>query len=911
YTWEVPEEVRQKKPDWREENIQELLNHHLKYFSTGIETRLDRYLLSSGLKPFFWLNFTASGAKELKALGLPFSGPSYFHPAYLSRFEEKITAWLKEVAQEKTDAWVMFDDEASSRILYSFKNLMPDGLVFPQDVKERWSREIRERYGYGKYGPPSNFEGSPFQWLAYRKWAWHKYAEVQEKFYQKIKQARPDFFIAANNIFSIYFAPVWDYRLLGNCDFMMVDPYPTQLETRRAKAGHFMPGFMTKLVKDISGKPVVCICQAFVYHQVPVKSEWLQEWVSQVFRAGGDGIDWYAHRFPYEKGGCTKYADPELWDVMLQISKKVAEMRRVTLPSASTTAVLYSTDAYGAKIVTGQTWDMGQFEGQEVYSCYAVVGQKAGSWFTFVDDNILEEKPDLLQKYKILYIPYAEYERKSVVKAVEEFVRGGGVLVCGDPLAFSFSPDGEALSKERERLLGVRTAGPNYQASLQFKGSQTFLASWKDTRLNLWPDQYSSSTSRNVEILDPSAVVLARFDNGEPAIVQRHLGRGTVIYFAANPFTPEAIGETGWIQLFQEIQRRHGGPVNQAIWNFLIPVEFRKTEKWCLAPASGKPSGTGNLIRNGTLERDDDHDGFPDFWRPNLEKGAPRESYRWEDGYEGKGLCLDNSVAQKWAEISTTVSGIKPGTDYRLSLWVKQTEALSLQLLTRGKDFKYYYLPKPPPNQWTLMEKVVNSGSNEGNWTISFLVENLPMKVWLDNVRLEEAGQSLGKSPASSPGTPALPLRNSSFESDTNGDGWPDDWEKYPIGVAAVQITADHQVSHSGQCSLRISSSEVTRAGIIQKNIAVVPAGTYLFRMWAKSDRLESSDVGAAVFFRWSPLAPQQYLDLNMLKGTQNWKLISRQVTVPENARTMNLQIEIYKGLGTIWIDEVQFEPLP
>ena len=71
-----------------------------------------------------------------------------------------------------------------------------------------------------------------------------------------------------------------------------------------------------------------------------------------------------------------------------------------------------------------------------------------------------------------------------------------------------------------------------------------------------------------------------------------------------------------------------------------------------------------------------------------------------------------------------------------------------------------------------------------------------------------------------------------------------------------------------------------------------------------------SSDVGGAIFFRWNPSAPQQYIDLNTLKGTSDWKLITKKITVPSSAQTVNLYIEMYKGKGTIWIDTIEFEQI-
>ena len=583
-------------------------------------------------------------------------------------------------------------------------------------------------------------------------------------------------------------------------------------------------------------------------------------------------------------------------------------MKKVKVPEKADTSILYSTDSYAAKIIKGKTWDAGQFEGQEIYSSYAILGQKGKSWFKFLDDNLIEREKINLRNYKILYLPYITYERESVLKEIEKFVKKGGNLVCGDPLAFSFSPDGKDLSKERERLFGVRVIGPNYQDKIKIVNNKIFPDIPKGSKLSIFPDQHFSSTSQKIEVVDKKSIILAEFANGDPAIVLHQFGKGKTVYFAANPFTPEAIGSKNWVRLFQSLQRTFGAATDYKIWDFLIPVEFHKVEKWWLSKKPQGPDETGSYIRNGDFEKDTNQDNFPDFWEGNLSKGAPREIYTWEEGHQGKGLAIDNRKAKKWAEVITQVFGIKPNTEYKVSLWVKQTSSSALQLLARGKDFKFYYLSGVQPDKWTKLEKTINSRQNKGSWTISFLIENSPMKVWIDDVRMEEVTKKLSAG-VSSQQPSASVIQNSSFETDSNSDGLPDNWEKYQHGAHWImKITLDKENKHSGSYSIKFSSPEIVRGGIIQKKIRVEPGKTYQFKMWAKSENLISADVGAAVFFRWNPSAPQQYIDLNMLKGTSDWKLITKKVTVPSPAKTTNLSIEMYKGKGTIWIDNLEFE---
>src|ERR1039458_8251066 len=45
-------------------------------------------------------------------------------------------------------------------------------------------------------------------------------------------------------------------------------------------------------------------------------------------------------------------------------------------------------------------------------------------------------------------------------KIIEDYVRGGGVLVCGDAEAFASDLAGNDTSAIRERILGIKTLGP-------------------------------------------------------------------------------------------------------------------------------------------------------------------------------------------------------------------------------------------------------------------------------------------------------------------------------------------------------------------------------------------------------------------------------------------------------------------
>jgi hypothetical protein len=148
---------------------------------------------------------------------------------------------------------------------------------------------------------------------------------------------------------------------------------------------------------------------------------------------------------------------------------------------------------------------------------------------------------------------------------LEDWVRGGGTLVCGDPGAFSWAPDGSETSIARERLLGIRTGPP--------------MAAWSvmvgEKRVPLFPRRTEDGlqpTARTITLGGDPAEILGRYPDGTPAVIRRGLGQGKVIYFAANPFTPESLFHGApWTELLKGFQKDAGEPMGLDIWRFKLP----------------------------------------------------------------------------------------------------------------------------------------------------------------------------------------------------------------------------------------------------------------------------------------------------------------------------------------------------
>jgi hypothetical protein len=339
---------------------------------------------------------------------------------------------------------------------------------------------------------------------------------------------------------------------------MECDPYASSAERTRGR-GVFNHGFGAKFMSDLSGKPVRIVAQAFDYAGYEMTSDDLREWLSQALRCGASAIDYYELDTP-------RWTHPDRWKMMLHLSRLITRMNRVNLPKSADTAIVYSLYTH-----MSQGYSAG---GDQLYAAHVLLGELAGSWFTFVSDAQLERGEKSLDGYKAVYLPLAKYTTPEAAKAIERYVRAGGTLICGDAEAFAFDLAGHDTSPTRERILGVRTLGPKAAARIILTSTKCGLPSGTamplfDTKLH---DDSAPGRAREIRTVDQTAEVLGTYPDGSPAIVSHTLGKGRVIAFAANPFAPQvAVDESQWPAFFKALQKKLGCKTGQPIWRFLLP----------------------------------------------------------------------------------------------------------------------------------------------------------------------------------------------------------------------------------------------------------------------------------------------------------------------------------------------------
>ena len=475
-------------------------------------------------------------------------------------------------------------------------------MVVPKDKRYDYvlaaDKEIREQFGFGKYGMPDFQEDpNPFKKIAYARWCNAKLTALYKKTYEQVKKINPKLVMLGPDpcggvppVDLEAMTPYFD--MVSNQSWYSPNPFTQQLAT----------GADTKAMVDLSACPV----WALVQHTAANDPEAMREQFSQVYRNGGHGlvilgVEWYDRELEH-----PKFINPAKWRALLEITDTITKMNTVKIPTADT-ALLYASDTY-------QTFEsspkMADPRHPQAYAAYAALGPQAQSWFHFVSDRQIDRGQKNLKDYKVLYIPLATYQRSAVLDKIEAYVRNGGIVVCTDPTAFTWDVNGEDLSARWSRFAGVRRGKPRSGPNVIKTVSSPFLKGAKEMAVEV--------LASGVELTpaDDSTKPFAVFGDGVAAATIRPVGKGYVIFFGVDPFG-SGDRNTPMGKLVRNIQIAAGAQVAQDIWRFKLPpfktVSLPDTEKaLCLTNNNVVLKGNdANLVHclavNGTYT----YDRFP------------------------------------------------------------------------------------------------------------------------------------------------------------------------------------------------------------------------------------------------------------------------------------------------------------
>lgn len=444
-------------------------------------------------------------------------------------------------------------DEIDEIVLREGAKLMenpPADFPYLQQANE----EVKRDYGGRQWGIPVGVRDSnPYRWIAYRRWCLAKLRGRHARLREVVRRHDPKLVMLGTDAMGGKLAPYEWSSQASTFDIF------TQQWTPSRTRWQAQLGCISKLLSDLTGKDVWPCAHVERYSMDPTPEEVVEE-LSQIFRNGGSGVHLY---MPDTAGGDKLVGDtrvcyfgsPRRYHTIMNILDLTRSMPRPRYPTYSRTAILFNDDTVQADPEEGGRGLAGSAE-----ACYTLLGPVARSWFRFIDCAQVLNGPSLKERFDVIYIPVATYQRPEVVAKLRRFVEDGGTLICADPTAFETDTLGNRTVAARTELFGV-TRGPVHTVN-------TITPTVKE----LGP---AIPFASDVPQLQPTGqgklTVLATYHNGDPAITCKVLGKGRAILFARNPFTFSAIADPAWRGFFTNLAKWTGAPINLDIWRFQFP----------------------------------------------------------------------------------------------------------------------------------------------------------------------------------------------------------------------------------------------------------------------------------------------------------------------------------------------------
>jgi hypothetical protein len=246
-------------------------------------------------------------------------------------------------------------------------------------------------------------------------------------------------------------------------------------------------------------------------------------------------------------------------------------MNRLALPKETHTAIFFSQI---------NRWAQADKAMHASYTLYTLLGERLGTWFNFVSDTQLAQNASSLDAYQLIYVPQLEYADRATAQRLIDRAKAGATLVIFDPQAFTWASDGTQLADLRQEAKGAALGQPRADARLIVaKGADIAgLPAGADLPLSPIADRADAGGAGKVRAyslsnLPKDAHILATYRDGAPAAYQAPLGKGSVIWFAAQPFGDSdlVLHDSGWEKWLGARAAQAGEKTSLPIWRFLIP----------------------------------------------------------------------------------------------------------------------------------------------------------------------------------------------------------------------------------------------------------------------------------------------------------------------------------------------------
>jgi hypothetical protein len=537
------------------------------FLKTGGEAGIEDLYKRYGMR--FSLHGGAD-AQEAKKAGASILTPNgyaaFFDPVYIQMKQRMLEDFLNRFGRSPWLADVWGQDEPFNQIA----TLLQPGMY------ERVDREIGEAYGV-TLGVPRGipnvvYEKQPIQEnsrslpdpgtarsrIAVFRWLNRTYAEVargEQAIVRRLAPSKPFQAFNRNAVADLDFldqALLWDFT-----DIFSADPYPSFcIYVYGPARSRYHVGFTSKLVTDLAaGKPTQMIIQGCEMIQRLSTVENVREWASQAAKAGVSLLDWW---------GTPRLDHPAVYREMIRLSKLWKTLPALDLPKRSDIAVVFGDDARAA---------CGDEALHAHYTLHSLLGERLGSWFTFVSENHVRRGIQNLDGKRLILVPWMGYLSRSFGLELKRRVEEGATLVLLDPDAFTWDIESGALTDLRLELLGS-PLWPKRKAQRLLSTGIARNRWHADAPLPLRPLSIAAEPANARALVLPAAArVLFTYEDGTPAAYARKLGKGEMIVFGAMPFQDSelAVAPGGWENFFSGLIDELKIPRDLPIWRFRFP----------------------------------------------------------------------------------------------------------------------------------------------------------------------------------------------------------------------------------------------------------------------------------------------------------------------------------------------------
>lgn len=476
------------------------------------------------------------------------------HPASIQtalKHLDNIAAELeKRPALKPLVAFIHGIDEPTNAITYIYsKNRNPDQTA----IIDKYDAIIKESTGFGKYGVYDAF-GKPgknamFDRIAFWRWWNNNFANYVQSVSKRAAEKLPGYDFMLYNRNTCSGTDTIDVALCDGKHVVSCDPYPTSTKAYFGMGrALYHTGFSVKILRDLSPKAEVSIyAQAFNYNGgTPVRAE-LREWASQAIKNGADKLQWYS--------SSALSHNTEIYNEALEISRFVGKLPKIKRPTETKTAIFYS---------DYDRWALLDRPLHAAYTVYSILGEHNTNWFRFVSKNSWR-----MDGIKLLYIPRMRFTDPELTAKLKDFVINGGTAVILDPDFMSNNIDGSTVP-ERAEFIGTTLKKISNGDMKIFYNKKPMPVS-KLAHIDL--PENGTVYAFDFAKLPAGAKVLATYGNGKPAIIERAIGKGKVIFSGVMPFgtSNAAITPEGWKDFFADQAKKVGEKNNLDIWFFDLP----------------------------------------------------------------------------------------------------------------------------------------------------------------------------------------------------------------------------------------------------------------------------------------------------------------------------------------------------